>query len=94
MGNMDDVVIDVTSNKRKVSFAIQLKHKEAENKRLSSGTLETEKGDFSLKKYCESFKGLSDDEQTTSIYSLHERQIRSKTVKRSEEFHDDPRRLL
>jgi ankyrin repeat protein len=60
MGNMDDVVIDVTSNKRKVSFAIQLKHKDAENKRLSSGTLEAEKGDFSLKKYCESFKGLSD----------------------------------
>jgi hypothetical protein len=60
MGNMDDVVIDVTRNKTQVSFAIQLKHKDAKNKHLSPGTFETEKGDFSLKKYCESFKGLSD----------------------------------
>jgi hypothetical protein len=56
MGNMDDVVIDVTRNKTQVSFAIQLKHKETKNKRLSPGTFEAEKGDFSLKKYCESFK--------------------------------------
>jgi ankyrin repeat protein len=60
MGNMDDVVIDVTSNKTQVSFAIQLKHKDAKNKLLSPGTLEAEKGDFSLRKYCESFKALSD----------------------------------
>jgi hypothetical protein len=60
MGNMDDVVIDVTSNKTQVSFAIQLKHKYAKNKFLSSGTFEAQKGDFSLRKYCESFKALSD----------------------------------
>jgi hypothetical protein len=60
MGNMDDVVIDVTKNEAQVSFAMQLKHKENKKKRLSAATLESEKGDFSLKKYCESFKSLSD----------------------------------
>jgi septum formation topological specificity factor MinE len=60
MGNMDDVVIDVKTNETKVSFAIQLKHKEDKNKRLLPATLEAENGDFSLKKYCESFKSLSD----------------------------------
>jgi uncharacterized protein involved in tellurium resistance len=60
MGNMDDIVIDVTKNETQVSFAIQLKHKENKKKRLSAATLESEKGDFSLKKYCESFKSLSD----------------------------------
>jgi ankyrin repeat protein len=60
MGNLDDVVIDVTTNEKQVSFAIQLKHKNNKNKRLSPETLEKENGDFSLKKYCEAFKGLSD----------------------------------
>jgi ankyrin repeat protein len=60
LGNLDDVVIDVTTNEKQVSFAIQLKHKNNKNKRLSPETLETENGDFSLKKYCEAFKGLSD----------------------------------
>jgi hypothetical protein len=60
MGNMDDVVIDVTKNETQVSFAMQLKHKENKKKRLSAATLEPEKGDFSLKKYCESFKSLRD----------------------------------
>jgi ankyrin repeat protein len=56
MGKFDDVVIDVTSNKTKVSFAIQLKHRDTKNNLLSPGNFETENGDFSLKKYCESFK--------------------------------------
>ncbi|CAH1383177.1 unnamed protein product, partial [Tenebrio molitor] len=56
MGNLDDVVIDVTTNEKQVSFAIQLKHKNNKNKRLSPETLEKENGDFSLKKYCETFK--------------------------------------
>jgi putative lipoic acid-binding regulatory protein len=60
MGNLDDVVIDVTTNEKQVSFAIQLKHKNDKNKLLSPGTFETENGDFSLKKYCKAFKGLSD----------------------------------
>ncbi|KAJ3616490.1 hypothetical protein MTP99_019825 [Tenebrio molitor] len=60
MGNMDDVVIDVTKKETQVSFAIQLKHKDNKKKRLSPATFETEKGDFSLKKYCEAFKDLSD----------------------------------
>jgi hypothetical protein len=60
MGNLDDVVIDVTKNETQVSFAIQLKHKNDKKKQLSPETFETEKGDFSLKKYCEAFKGLSD----------------------------------
>jgi uncharacterized UPF0146 family protein len=60
LGNFDDVVIDVTNNATTVSFAIQLKHKKDNNKRLSPGTLETENGEISLKKYCEAFKGLSD----------------------------------
>jgi ankyrin repeat protein/uncharacterized UPF0146 family protein len=60
MGNLDDVVIDVTTNEKQVSFAIQLKHKNDKNKHLSPGTLEKENGDFSLKKYCKAFKGLSD----------------------------------
>jgi hypothetical protein len=33
MGNMDDVVIDVTKNETQVSFAMQLKHKENKKKR-------------------------------------------------------------
>jgi hypothetical protein len=74
---MDDVVIDVTKNKTHLSFAIQLKHKENKNKPLLPATFEAEKGDFSLKKYCEAFKNLRRRGQTTSIYSLHERQIRS-----------------
>jgi ankyrin repeat protein/uncharacterized UPF0146 family protein len=60
MGNLDDVVIDVTKNETQVSFAIQLKHKNDKKKQLSPETFETEKGDFSLKKYCEAFKRLSD----------------------------------
>jgi hypothetical protein len=60
MGKFDDVVIDVTKKETKVSFAIQLKHKENKNKQLLPGDLEADKGDFSLKTYWESFKGLSD----------------------------------
>ncbi|CAH1366660.1 unnamed protein product, partial [Tenebrio molitor] len=60
LGNFDDVVIDVTKNETNVSFAIQLKHKEGKNKHLLPETFEAENGDFSLKKYCEAFKGLSD----------------------------------
>jgi hypothetical protein len=57
---MDDVVIDVTKNETQVSFAIQLKHKEDKNKHLLPATFEVEKGDFSLKKYCEAFKNLNE----------------------------------
>jgi hypothetical protein len=60
MGNLDDVVIDVITNETQVSFGMQLKHKDDRNKRLLPANLEAEKGDFSLKKYCEAFKGLSD----------------------------------
>ncbi|KAH0811459.1 hypothetical protein GEV33_011331 [Tenebrio molitor] len=60
LGNFDDVVIDVKKNATKDSFAIQLKHKNDNKKRLSPATFETESGDFSLKKYCKSFKDLSD----------------------------------
>jgi hypothetical protein len=60
MGNMDDVVIDVTKNGTQVSFAIQLKHKKDKKKHLSPESFEKEKGDFSLKKYCEAFKSLKD----------------------------------
>ncbi|KAJ3617852.1 hypothetical protein MTP99_006941 [Tenebrio molitor] len=60
LGNFDDVVIDVTKNATTVSFAIQLKHENDNNKRLAPGTLETENGEISLKKYREAFKGLSD----------------------------------
>jgi hypothetical protein len=61
LGNFDDVVIDVKKNATKDSFAIQLKHKNDNTKRLSPATFEKESGDFSLKKYCRSFKGLSDE---------------------------------
>jgi septum formation topological specificity factor MinE len=61
IGNMDDVVIDVTKNKTHLSFAIQLKHKESKNKPLLPATFEAEKGDFSLKNYCEAFKNLKND---------------------------------
>jgi ankyrin repeat protein len=60
MGNLDDVVIDVTTKETTVYFAIQLKHKDNKNTILSPKTFETEKDHFSLKKYCEAFKGLSD----------------------------------
>jgi ankyrin repeat protein len=60
MGKFDDVVIDVIKNETQVSFAIQLKHTNNKQKHLSPKIFETEKGDFSLKKYCESFKSLSD----------------------------------
>jgi ankyrin repeat protein len=60
LGNFDDVVIDIKKNATKDSFAIQLKHKNDNKKRLSPATFETESGDFSLKKYCKSFKDLSD----------------------------------
>jgi ankyrin repeat protein len=60
MGNLDDVVIDVIKNETQVSFGMQLKHKDDKKKRLLPANLEAEKGDFSLKKYCEAFKGLSD----------------------------------
>jgi ankyrin repeat protein len=60
MGNLDDVVIDVTTKETTVYFAIQLKHKDNKNTILSPTTFETEKDHFSLKKYCEAFKGLSD----------------------------------
>jgi uncharacterized UPF0146 family protein len=57
VGNLDDVVI---TNETQVSFGMQLKHKDNKNKRLLPANLEAEKGNFSLKKYCEAFKGLSD----------------------------------
>jgi ankyrin repeat protein len=60
MENLDDVLIDVTTIEKQLSFAIQLKHKDKKNKHLLPETLEKETGDFSLKKYCKSFKGLSD----------------------------------
>jgi ankyrin repeat protein len=60
MGNLDDVVIDVIRNETQVSFGMQLKHKDDKKKRLLPANLEAEKGDFSLKKYCEAFKGLND----------------------------------
>jgi hypothetical protein len=60
LGNFDDVVIDIKKNATKDSFAIQLKHKNDNKKRLLPATFETESGDFSLKKYCKSFKDLSD----------------------------------
>jgi hypothetical protein len=60
MGNLDDVVIDVTTNETQVSFAIQLKHKDDKNKQFVTWNFGKENGDFSLKKYCEAFKGLSD----------------------------------
>jgi hypothetical protein len=60
MGNLDDVIIDVITNETQVSFGMQLKHKDDKKKRLLPANLEAEKGDFSLKKYCEAFKGLSD----------------------------------
>jgi ankyrin repeat protein len=60
MGNLDDVIIDVITNETQVSFGMQLKHKDDKKKRLLPANLEAEKGNFSLKKYCEAFKGLSD----------------------------------
>jgi septum formation topological specificity factor MinE len=60
MGNLDDVVIDVITDKTQVSFGMQLKHKDDKKKHLLPANLEAEKGDFSLKKYCEAFKGLSE----------------------------------
>jgi ankyrin repeat protein len=92
MGNMDDVVIDVTRNKTQVSFAIQLKHKETKNKRLSPGTFEAEKGDFSLKKYCESFNGLSDDNKRRQFILYTNAKFdpkRSKEVKNFKMIQDD-----
>jgi hypothetical protein len=61
LGNFDDVVIDIKKNATKDSFAIQLKHKNDNTKRLFPATFEKESGDFRLKKYCRSFKGLSDE---------------------------------
>jgi ankyrin repeat protein len=82
MGNLDDVVIDVTTNEKQVSFAIQLKHKNNKNKRLSPETLEKENGDFSLKKYCEAFKGLSDvDKQRQFILYTNAKFDPKRTVK-------------
>jgi ankyrin repeat protein len=92
MGNMDDVVIDVTRNKTQVSFAIQLKHKETKNKRLSPGTFEAEKGDFSLKKYCESFNGLSDVNKRRQFILYTNAKFdpkRSKEVKNFKMIQDD-----
>jgi ankyrin repeat protein/septum formation topological specificity factor MinE len=60
MGNLDDVVIDVTTKETTVYFAIQLKHKDNKNTILLPTTFEKKKDHFSLKKYCEAFKGLSD----------------------------------
>jgi ankyrin repeat protein len=58
--HIEDVVIEVTTNETQISFAIQLKHKEDKDKWLLPSALEAEQGDFSLKKYCEAFKRLSD----------------------------------
>jgi ankyrin repeat protein len=61
LGNMDDVVVNVTKNEKQFSFAMQLKHKNKKDKVLSPGSFEAEKGDFSLKKYCQAFKSLSEE---------------------------------
>ncbi|KAH0811514.1 hypothetical protein GEV33_011277 [Tenebrio molitor] len=58
--HIEDVVIEVTTNETQISFAIQLKHTEDKDKWLLPSALEAEQGDFSLKKYCEAFKCLSD----------------------------------
>jgi hypothetical protein len=69
MGKLDDVVVDIITHKTQLSFGIQLKHKDSKNKLLSPGSFETERGDFSLRKYCESFKALSDlDKQRQFIF--------------------------
>jgi hypothetical protein len=65
-GIFDDVVINITKkNKKKMYFALQLKHKKNTGKLLTSVDFEKyqkkkKNQPFYLKKYCESFKKLDD----------------------------------
>jgi ankyrin repeat protein len=57
---MDDVVIDISmKDKKKFGFAMQLKHKDNDSKKLSPESFETANGPFSLKRYCQAFKNLN-----------------------------------
>jgi hypothetical protein len=61
-GKFDDVVINVlTRNNQQIRVAIQLKHKDSNNKTIYPDTLESPKGDFSLQKYCKSLKEISNE---------------------------------
>jgi hypothetical protein len=58
MGNLDDVVIAFTKNKKEFNFALQLKHRANTEKLLTPAEFQKE-GDFSLKKLCKSFKNMT-----------------------------------
>ncbi|KAJ3617711.1 hypothetical protein MTP99_006806 [Tenebrio molitor] len=78
-GNMDDVVIDISmKDKKKFGFAMQLKHKDNDSKKLSPESFETANGPFSLKRYCQAFKNLNqrnrqlfDESSLTVVMSTH-----------------------
>jgi ankyrin repeat protein len=57
---MDDVVIDISmKDEKQFGFAMQLKHKDNDSKKLSPESFETANGPFSLKRYCQAFKNLN-----------------------------------
>ncbi|KAH0816061.1 hypothetical protein GEV33_006730 [Tenebrio molitor] len=57
---MDDVVIDISmKDERKFGYAMQLKQKDNDSKKLSPESFETANGPFSLKRYCQAFKNLN-----------------------------------
>jgi ankyrin repeat protein len=65
---MDDVVVDIsTQNNKQLRLAIQLKQKENKHKKLSPGSFEAQTGNFSLKKYCQAFKNLTDQNKQSQF---------------------------
>jgi hypothetical protein len=65
---MDDAVVDIsTQNNNQLRLAIQLKQKEKKHKKLSPGSFEAQTGNFSLKKYCQAFKNLTDQNKQSQF---------------------------
>jgi ankyrin repeat protein len=67
-GKFDDVVINVSAkNSQQIKFAIQLKHKDNNYKKIYPGAFEKLDGNFSLNTYYEAFKTMSDENKQCQL---------------------------
>lgn len=86
-GNFDDVVIDITlKDGSSENYAIQLKHKENDSKKLLPSNFEA-RGDFDLEKYCRKFKELSEEKKQQYHFIIYtNRKFNSKSKNEAKDF--------
>jgi ankyrin repeat protein len=86
-GKFDDVIINVsTRNNQQIRVAIQLKYNYNTKNKIDSGFFEKLNGDFSLNKYYEAFKTMSDENKQCQFILYTNAQTNFKKITKTSEF--------